>query len=175
MKLSSKSSKAVATKIAQIVPSTILESITIEGDIYGEGALEVDGKIRGDIRCLSLLVSANAIVHGNIVAEKVEIWGEVVGDIVARKIICGSTAKVRGDILHSSIHIENGAYVDGNCRKFVAENIEELVAEAAPQESAELEQVKEVEAEVEAAEMGVANADFSHEDLVYRKTVEEEA
>ena len=118
MKLNSKA-LAIKPKISAIVPSLILEAITIEGDIYGEGGLEIEGKVRGNVRCLSVTIGVNAIVHGNIVAEKVEVYGEVMGSITAKKIICGATAKVRGDILHSTIHIENGAHVDGSCRKFV--------------------------------------------------------
>jgi cytoskeletal protein CcmA (bactofilin family) len=129
MKLNSKREPKNQSKIEQIVPSIVLEAMTIEGDIFGEGALEVDGKVYGNIRCLSLSVGVNGVVHGDIVAEKVEILGEVVGDMVARKIICGATAKVKGDILHSAIHVENGAYIDGSCRKFVAENIEENIEE----------------------------------------------
>jgi cytoskeletal protein CcmA (bactofilin family) len=81
--------------------------------------LEIDGKVRGNIRCLSLKLGEKSIVHGDIVAEKVEVHGEVLGNITAKKIICGATAKVRGNILHSTIHIENGAHVDGSCRKFI--------------------------------------------------------
>lgn len=118
MKLNAKT-PARKAKINAIIPSVILEAITIEGDIYGEGGLEIEGKVRGDVRCLSVIIGVNAIVHGNIVAEKVEVFGEVMGSITAKKIICGATAKVRGDILHSTIHIENGAHVDGSCRKFI--------------------------------------------------------
>ena len=60
------------------------------------------------------------VINGNVTADKVEIFGEVNGDVKARKIVCGASAKVVGNILHQQVHIENGAYIDGNCRKVVS-------------------------------------------------------
>lgn len=123
-------SNTKATKIKTVVPSIVLEEMTIYGDIVSEGAVEIDGKVFGHLRCLSVAIGINAVVHGNITAEKIEINGEVLGDVTAKKIICGSQAKVRGNILHQTIHVENGAFIDGNCRKYVPE----LVASAAEAE-----------------------------------------
>lgn len=112
-------SNSKKTVISEIIPSVILESMIIEGDMWGEGALEIEGKVKGHIRCLSVKIGEKAVVHGDITAEKVEVHGEVLGSITAKKIICGATAKVRGNILHSIIRIENGAHIDGSCRKFI--------------------------------------------------------
>lgn len=106
-------------KTKQLIPSIVSSDLTIGGDIIGEGALELDCAVEGNIRCLSLVLGKNAIVNGNITAGKVEIFGTVNGNIKAKNIVCGATAKVVGDIIHQTIHIENGAYVDGSCKKFI--------------------------------------------------------
>ena len=136
------------SKVEQLVPSVILAELEIFGDILGEGALEVSGKVHGQIRCVSLTIHEGGLVHGDIVAEKVEVFGEVVGNVTAKKIVCGAAAKVSGDILHSEIHIENGAYIDGSCRKVLIEEVAEDPAENV------------VELEI---------AEHNPEDLVYKK------
>ena len=124
---------------------------------------------------ISVFIGVNAIVHGDIVAEKVEIYGEVLGSITAKKIICGATAKVRGDILHSTIHIENGAHVDGNCRKFIPivyepdtllENQENLiVAEMAREPEIHQEEVQSFGATLSEVQLQQAQAEFeSHKE-----------
>lgn len=107
-------------KISELVPSVILAEITISGNIYGDGAIDIAGKVIGDVRAISVRTGVDSVVHGNITAERVEIHGEVHGNITAKKIICGANARVKGNILHSTIHIETGASIDGNCRKYVA-------------------------------------------------------
>ena len=96
----------------------------IFGDIAGEGAIDIAGRVDGHIKCLSVKLYPGSVVAGDIVVEKAEIHGEVKGNITAKIISCGSTAKIVGDIFHQRINIEDGAYIDGNCRKFVPEGAE---------------------------------------------------
>ena len=96
----------------------------IFGDIAGEGAIEISGRIDGDIRCLSVKLQPGSVVSGDITVEKAEIHGEVKGNITAKTISCGPTAKIVGDIMHHRINIEDGAYIDGNCKKFIQEDNE---------------------------------------------------
>jgi len=111
-------------KIKTIAPSILTSEMHIFGDIVGDGAIEIAGRIDGDIRCLSVKLQPGSVLSGNITAEKAEIHGEVKGDIIAKSISCGSTAKIVGDIMHHRIHIEDGAYIDGNCKKFIQEDTE---------------------------------------------------
>ena len=108
-------------KVKQMVPSVISSEFVLEGDFYGEGAVDISCEVNGEVRCISLIIRQEAVVNGDVTAEKLEIYGEVNGNIRAKNIICHSTAKVVGDILHQKIEIENGAYIDGNCKKFVLE------------------------------------------------------
>ena len=94
------------------------------GDIVGVGAIEVNGVVEGQIKCLSVKLGSGSRVNGNIIAEKAEIYGEVNGNVTAKTIICGDQAKIVGNIIHQRIDIKDGAYVEGNCRKFVQELVE---------------------------------------------------
>lgn len=111
-------------RVKTIAPSILTAEMQIFGDIIGDGAIEIAGRIDGDIRCLSVKLQPGSVLTGNITAEKAEIHGEVKGDITAKNITCGATAKIVGDIMHQRIHIEDGAYIDGNCKKFIQEDSE---------------------------------------------------
>lgn len=116
-------------KIKAIPASIIHKEVCINGDIASESGLEIAGRVDGNIKCVSLILQEGGSIIGDVTAEKVEIYGEVKGEIKARNVVCGKTAKVMGDITHQSIHIENGAFVDGNCRKYISEVILEKPAE----------------------------------------------
>ena len=153
-------------KIKTISPSIISKSMVVGGDIVGEGAIEIFGEVNGDVRCLSVIVGEQGSVRGDITAEKVEISGEVRGSIKAKAVSCTKTAKVIGDILHQRINIEDGAYVDGNCRKHVQEEpieqvthliehqpfAEEQVYEYSQQDIAEMQEQTEQQDEFSSGE-----------------------
>ena len=55
----------------------------------------IDGHIRGDVRCASLILGESSEVEGNVVAEDVVIRGRVIGSIRVE----------RGNSLHGTSHI----------------------------------------------------------------------
>jgi cytoskeletal protein CcmA (bactofilin family) len=106
-----------------VIPSVLSPDMHIYGDIEGEGALEINGRVTGDIKCLSVVIGEGALIKGDVLAEKIEIYGEVVGEVKGRYVKCGSTAKIIGNITHIFIEIENGAYLDGSCRKHMQDDV----------------------------------------------------
>ncbi|HBO58607.1 MAG TPA: cell shape determination protein CcmA, partial [Alphaproteobacteria bacterium] len=70
----------------------------------------------GDIRCRLLIVGVNARITGSIQADVAKIHGNVNGVLCARSVFLATTAKVNGDITHERLEIEQGAYLEGNCR-----------------------------------------------------------
>ena len=78
-----------------------------------EGLVEVNGRIEGELRCTSLVVSPGAHIVGNIVAERVTVAGTVEGPIQGTEVILNSQARVVGDIHHRSLTVERGASFDG--------------------------------------------------------------
>lgn len=118
--------KAVKLKAKPVLPSVIAAEMHLTGDIEGEGALEIHGRVEGNIKCLSVKVNKGAIVYGDIAAEKIDIDGEVVGEVKGRFVKCSSTAKIIGNIMHIFVQIENGAYIDGSCRKHLTDDLRML-------------------------------------------------
>ncbi len=97
-------------------PSIISSDLTITGDLVSEGELHIDGVVEGDIRCRLLVVGVNARISGSIQADVAKIHGNVSGLLCARSVFLATTAKVTGDITHERLEIEQGAYLEGNCR-----------------------------------------------------------
>lgn len=87
--------------------------LTITGDLLSEGEVQVDGQIRGDIRCAHLTIGKDATVSGNITAEEVVVRGKVTGTIRANRVILQDSARVDSEIYHKTIAIEEGASFDG--------------------------------------------------------------
>jgi cytoskeletal protein CcmA (bactofilin family) len=110
-----------ATKPAEPVSadliSTIGRSMTFVGKIVDEGAVQVFGRIEGELRALTILVGEGAKVEGDLVAEELTIGGTVKGTIHADRVKLNSTAVVEGDIFHRSLSIEENARFEGSSKR----------------------------------------------------------
>ena len=100
-------------------PSIISADLRIIGDLTSDGEIQIDGTIDGDIRTKSLLVGETANIKGEIVADRVQVHGTINGQIKARSVTLARSARVIGDILHEDLAIENGAFLEGHCKRLV--------------------------------------------------------
>ena len=99
------------------VPSIISADLRITGDLVCSGDVQVDGWVEGDIQSRNIVIGEGATVHGALQAETVRICGLVNGQVKADSVVLTKTAKVTGDILHKSLAIEQGAYLEGMCKR----------------------------------------------------------
>ncbi len=97
-------------------PSVINTGVIIKGSLQGEGEINIDGIIDGDIKAEAVIVGLNGKIMGTIKADKVEVYGTVEGKILAKNIFLAETARVIGNIYHESLSMEQGAFVDGDFR-----------------------------------------------------------
>jgi cytoskeletal protein CcmA (bactofilin family) len=93
--------------------SVIGDAAKIVGDLTSEGEIEVRGTVEGNIRSRKVKVGEGGEVHGEIVAEAVDIHGLVEGPVVAAIVSVARTARVIGHITHRELSIEPGAYLEG--------------------------------------------------------------
>ena len=61
--------------------STIGQDLVITGDVTSKSALVIEGQIRGNVHCASLILGESSEIEGNVVAEDVVIRGRVIGSI----------------------------------------------------------------------------------------------
>src|SRR5688572_15867912 len=97
--------------------STIGQDLVITGDVTSKSALVINGQIRGDVHCASLVLGESSEIKGNVFAEEVVIRGRVIGSIQGVRVILQSTCHIEGDLVHASLAMEQGAYFEGRSRR----------------------------------------------------------
>ena len=98
-------------------PTIIGADISIVGDLNSEGEVQIDGFIDGDIRTKTLLIGESAVIKGEVVGDTVRVYGKVNGQIKARAVTLAKSAHVVGNILHENLSIEEGAFLEGHCKR----------------------------------------------------------
>ena len=94
--------------------STIGSDLTITGNVTSKGEINLDGHVRGDIRCATLVLGEDSSIEGNVEAEDVLVRGHLIGSVKALRVMLQSTAHVEGDLSHQNgLSIEQGAFFDG--------------------------------------------------------------
>jgi cytoskeletal protein CcmA (bactofilin family) len=116
----SNSSESARSAGKSSVPSIISADLRINGDLICSGDVQVDGWVEGDIQSRNIVIGEGATVHGSLQAETVRVCGLVKGAIKADSVVLEKTAKVTGDIMHKSLAIEQGAQLEGMCKRLEA-------------------------------------------------------
>nr|WP_288358697.1 polymer-forming cytoskeletal protein [uncultured Pseudomonas sp.] len=89
------------------------------GNLEFQGAVQIDGKVLGDLLTEQGLVrvSAEGKVEGEVRAPHVVIDGEIVGDVYASQHVeLGAKARVRGNLYYGLMEMAMGAQVEGGLR-----------------------------------------------------------
>jgi cytoskeletal protein CcmA (bactofilin family) len=93
--------------------SVIGQGITITGNIEADVDLHLQGKVHGDVRCATLILSETSLIKGSVFAERVRAAGTVEGSIETIDLAVEATARIIGDVTYSRIKIANGGIVHG--------------------------------------------------------------
>ncbi len=98
-------------------PSVISADLKLIGNVQSAGDVHVDGRIEGDINSRSLTVGEGARIDGSVTAERVRICGTVSGKVNATAVTIARTAQVDGDVTYQTLAVEEGAVLEGHCRR----------------------------------------------------------
>jgi cytoskeletal protein CcmA (bactofilin family) len=101
----------------KMVPSIIGEDLIITGNVDSKGEIQVDGEIRGDVHCGSLLLGDKSTIAGSVTAEDIVVRGKVIGSVRGLRVTLQAQSHIEGDIYHQSLAIEQGAYFEGKSRR----------------------------------------------------------
>jgi len=107
---------AVMPREADVV-SVFGPGMMITGNIVCAGALQVFGRVSGEIHTAQLTVCEGAKVEGKIVAQDTVIKGEFKGTIHGNTVKLHATAVVDGEIYNRSLSIEQNAQFEGVARR----------------------------------------------------------
>lgn len=119
-------------------PSLIGSGIFVEGNIVANVELQIRGKVVGDVRCDTLVLSEHGEIRGNVVADRVRLSGSVEGSIDTGDLAIEATARVQGDLTYSRIKMATGAVVQGRMSHVARED----VADAEPVAMTDLPQAR---------------------------------
>lgn len=97
-------------------PSLIGSDVVMNATLTSSGQVQIDGRVKGDVRCAILVIGEQAYIEGDILAEDVTIRGHVKGDVTAHKVHLSSKSRVEGDIHRHSMSIEHGAHFEGHSK-----------------------------------------------------------
>jgi cytoskeletal protein CcmA (bactofilin family) len=102
----------------QIPFSIIASDMTVIGDLETEGVVRVEGRVKGTVRVgAQVLVTAGAVIEGDLHTQEAIIAGQVSGAIHAReRVELQATAMVAGDIHTPRISIVEGARITGEVK-----------------------------------------------------------
>lgn len=106
-------------------PSLIGRGILVEGNIVADVELQIRGKVVGDVRCDSLVLSERGEIRGNVVADRVRLSGTVEGAIDTGDLAIEATARVHGDLTYSRMKVATGAVVQGRMSHVAREDVVE--------------------------------------------------
>lgn len=95
--------------------TVIAKGVTVSGKITGEGVVQVDGILEGEIDVKGLVtVSATGRIKGPIKSDVLHVSGCVDGDIVASEHLrLEGTGVINGDITTVSFVVEDGGRLNG--------------------------------------------------------------
>jgi cytoskeletal protein CcmA (bactofilin family) len=87
--------------------------ITVTGNIEAPVDLDLQGKVLGDVRCLTLILGEQAEIRGSVFADRVRVCGIIEGSVETKDLAVEANARIVGDVTYSRIKIANGGIVDG--------------------------------------------------------------
>jgi cytoskeletal protein CcmA (bactofilin family) len=99
------------------VYSILAPGTQINGDLYSEADIRLDGAIEGNIICEGKVILGQASsLNGDIKCSNAEISGMVTGRIDAPEMLSlKATSVITGSIRTSTLMIEPGASFNGSC------------------------------------------------------------
>ena len=102
------------SKDAEKLESFVGSNVQFKGEMNVKGTLRLDGAIEGCVNADWVILNENALVKGDIAAQKIIIAGRVEGNLRAKKLVeIQSKGKVIGEIFTDKLSVTEGAEING--------------------------------------------------------------
>ena len=92
--------------------SVIGTEMQINGNIKCNGNLVLKGKVKGNIECENMSISAEGNLKGNIKAFQCIIGGNFEGDVFADSLAIESHASIKGNMHYNNLRAQPGAKLE---------------------------------------------------------------
>ena len=95
--------------------TTIAKGVTVTGTLHGEGIIQIEGTVEGEIDLTgAVVVKETGLVKGPVTADTIRVAGCISGDVVARDhMFLEKTGSLDGDVTTISLVVEDGGRFNG--------------------------------------------------------------
>jgi cytoskeletal protein CcmA (bactofilin family) len=105
--------------------NSLVKGTTVEGSIYSESDIRVDGTIKGNLTCKAkVIVGPTGVIDGEVKCQNAMIEGKMFGKLrVTDLLSVKETAEIVGDVVTGKLLVQPGAVFNVTCNmKDVADN-----------------------------------------------------
>jgi cytoskeletal protein CcmA (bactofilin family) len=128
--------KASTKSAAPEILSTFGHGMLITGNIVCAGAVQIFGRVVGEVHAAHVVICEGATVEGKLTAQEAVIQGTFNGTIHGNSVKLQGSAAVDGEIFNKSLTIEENALFEGVSRRLdrpvEAPSVDRLQADKAP-------------------------------------------
>lgn len=93
--------------------SVLAADLVVTGDLTSTGAVEVHGRLDGNLTARALVIGNEGAVNGTVSAETVEVKGKLDGRVSTENLTLRASAVVQADVTYAMTSIESGAQIQG--------------------------------------------------------------
>ena len=95
-------------------PRSLIDKLAnVNGDLWSDGDIQIDGHLCGNVNCAQLIVGKEAAVIGAIIAKEAVIRGKMTGLIRATRVLLQASARVESETIYQSLSVNEGASFKG--------------------------------------------------------------
>jgi len=111
------------------IETLIGEQCNIVGTLTGEGVLQIDGTIKGDILWQDdINIGISSYCNGNLTCKNAYVNGTIDGNVICDNVLtieaCG---KVKGDITVRNLIVKEGGSFDGKCTMVILKKSDDVL------------------------------------------------
>lgn len=98
-----------------LTSTVIATGVTVSGTMEGEGVIQVEGTVKGEINLKgAVIIATTGMVQGPVTADVIQVGGCIEGNCVARDHVClEKTGSLEGDVTTLSLVVQDGGRLNG--------------------------------------------------------------
>ena len=97
--------------------TTIAVGATVNGTLRGDGIIQVEGTVEGEIDLKgAVIVAPTGLIKGPVTADVIRLAGRIEGVVTAReRLLLQKTGHLEGDMSTPVLEVEEGGQLNGRC------------------------------------------------------------
>lgn len=114
----SKTEKSPKTVVGNMqIDTVIAEGITVTGDLAGDGAIRIDGRVEGNLELSKgIILGEKAEIVGRLKSADIIIYGKLTGDLECRDLYIMESGRIEGNLTVNRFSVEMGGKYTGNLK-----------------------------------------------------------